>query len=145
MLKTPAAAVGAASCSGSLSTAEAAKWIQPPRKYNPATKAYSPHFFAASDWAMLIAAEVADQYRMFELLEHFLCQPLLLKGYGQLLLQIFPDTQNYVIERYWKLDDVVVKEVVWRRLTKSRKDLDDVAESHSLRCASCIQTSFLSS
>jgi hypothetical protein len=40
-----------------------------------------------------------------------------------------PPTQHTMIAYYWSLDDTVVREIVYKRLTKSRKDLDDVADA----------------
>ena len=78
----------------------------------------------------LIKSAVNDDIRTFEALEHYLCAPTLLRS--QTMIQIYSlKMQSFVIERYWALDDVVVREVVVgsKRLTRSRKDLDDVSES----------------
>lgn len=78
----------------------------------------------------LIKSAVNDDIRTFEALEHYLCSPQLLRS--QTMIQIYSlKMQAFVIEKYWSLDDVVVREVVVgsKRLTRSRKDLDDVSES----------------
>jgi len=84
-----------------------------------------------SEWASLVRHEIYDHFRHYQLLEHFLYQPHLLHG-GQQLLQIPEDVQSFVVDKYWALDDIVVREVIVKRLTKSRKDLDDVSESTGL-------------
>lgn len=84
-----------------------------------------------SEWGTLIRHEIYDHYRNYHLLEHFLYQPNLLQD-GQHLLQIPEDIQAFIVEKYWALDDVVVREVIVKRLTKSRKDLDDVSEATGL-------------
>jgi len=45
----------------------------------------------------------------------------------QLVVPIPTNEQKYAVERYWSLDDVVIKEVIVKKLkNKSRKDLDEV-------------------
>ena len=67
-----------------------------------------------------------EQYRVFDVLEHYMCQPLLLSF--QMMIQIPPDVQEFIVKNYWGLNDSVVKEIVYKRLNKSRKDLDDVSD-----------------
>ena len=69
---------------------------------------------------------IVEQYRVFDVLEHYMCQPLLLSI--QMMIQIPPDVQEFIVRNYWGLNDSVVKEIVYKRLNKSRKDLDDVSE-----------------
>ena len=78
----------------------------------------------------MIKSAVFDEIRTFEALEHFLLAPTLLRS--QTMIQIRSvKMQAFVIEKYWSLDDTVVKELIVgsKRLSRSRKDLDDVAES----------------
>jgi hypothetical protein len=77
----------------------------------------------------LIKCEVHDRFRIFELLEHFLRQPILLRKQGQIVIQLPYDIRSFVIENYWGLDNVIVREVLIKRFTKSRKDIDDVADT----------------
>ena len=74
----------------------------------------------------LLQLYVLDQYRNFDLLEHALCQPELL---AQQSLIVFPrDRFPLLIDRYYALDDAVAKEIICKqRLTKTRKDLDEIA------------------
>ena len=75
----------------------------------------------------LMKLEIQEQYRIFDVLEHFICQPLLLSS--QQMVLIPPHLQNIMIGYYWGLDDSIVREIVYKRLSKSRKDLDDVADA----------------
>ncbi len=82
------------------------------------------------DQADLLKCDVIDKYRSFQLLEHFLSQPPLLRN--QSLCIIPEDIQISVIEKYWSLDDIFVREVLNKRLTKSRKDMEDACETTGL-------------
>ena len=75
----------------------------------------------------LIRNEIGDQLRLFEILEHFFCQPLLLAS--QVLVQIPIEIQSFAIEKYWSLDDTIIREIIIRKSTKTRKDLDDITEA----------------
>lgn len=75
----------------------------------------------------LIRNEIADQCRLFEILEHFFCQPLLLAS--QVLVQIPIEIQLFSIDTYWSLDDTIIREIIIRKSTKTRKDLDDITEA----------------
>lgn len=74
----------------------------------------------------LLGHEVLDNYRTFELLDHYLCSPILLSN--QTMLQISHATQLWIIQHYYQLDDVVIREILARRMTKNRKDLDEISE-----------------
>lgn len=75
-----------------------------------------------------------EQYRVFDVLEHFMCQPLLLNS--QMMIQIPLNVQKFIIQSYWGLNDSVVREIVYKRLNKSRKDLDDVSDTTGLNLKS---------
>jgi hypothetical protein len=75
-----------------------------------------------------------EQYRVFEVLEHFICQPLLLNS--QMMIQIPSNVQKFIVQKYWGLNDSVVREIVYKRLNKSRKDLDDVSDCTGLNLKS---------
>ena len=75
-----------------------------------------------------------EQYRVFDVLEHFMCQPLLLNS--QMIIQIPPHVQKFIVQKYWRLDDAVVREIIYKRLNKSRKDLDDVSDTTGLNLKS---------
>ena len=83
-----------------------------------------------SEEIKLIRFEVSDQFRAFQLLEHYLSLPPLLKS--QSLCYLSSDLQLLAIEKYWALDDIFVRELLNKRLTKSRKDLEDVSETTAL-------------
>lgn len=74
----------------------------------------------------LMKLEIQEQYRMFDVLEHYISQPLLLSSQQMVLIPRY--IQDIMIAYYWSLDNSVVREIVYKRLTKSRKDLDDVAD-----------------
>ncbi len=67
---------------------------------------------------------------VYELLQHFLYEPKLFHNGVQLIVPIPTSDQKYAVEQYWSLDDIVVKEVIVKKLkNKSRKDLDEVTHS----------------
>lgn len=78
--------------------------------------------------------EVVDQYRCFELLEPFLTHPHSLKN--QSLVVIRPEYIPYLIDNYWSVDDTFLKELLNKKLTRSRKDLEDAAETFHLNLRS---------
>lgn len=82
------------------------------------------------DFEDMIKFDTIDQYRAFQTLEHYLMQPRLLKS--QSLCSISPELQSWVIDKYWSLDDSFVREILNKRLVKSRKDLEDISESTGL-------------
>lgn len=84
----------------------------------------------------LFAKDTADAFRVFDTLEHFLCQPEHLRG--QLQVQLGYDTQAWMVERYHELDDSVLREVFGKKVnSKTRKDLDDVSELTRVPLKSC--------
>lgn len=96
----------------------------------------------------LLMSDVLDHYRTFHMLEKTLHTPLKLTATGEWTFQIDGDTQQLLIEkyteillflsglpfyvssgilRYYELDDVVVREVLGKKLSsRHRKDLDEV-------------------
>jgi len=83
-------------------------------------------FRANYDNSELLKYEVMDQYRAFQLLEHFIANPILLGS--QSLCAIPSDLQSTLVDTYWTLDDNFVRELLNKRLNKSRKDLEDIAD-----------------
>jgi len=77
-----------------------------------------------------VKLEVHDQFRTFELIEHYLAHPPLLKG--QIMVIVRPDYQSFLLDTYWSVDDSFVREVLNKRLARSRKDLEDAANSTDL-------------
>lgn len=75
----------------------------------------------------LLKLDVIDNYRHFEVLEHYVCQPSLLVQ--QIMIQIPHNAIHWVIEQYYSIDDSVVREMLGKRFSKNRKDLDEIAES----------------
>ena len=73
--------------------------------------------------------EKADQYRLFNQLEHYLSYPLILAPHLKIWFQISPPIQEILIKKYYSYDDSVMKEIILKKLPKSRKDLDDISET----------------
>ncbi|XP_012277322.1 acidic fibroblast growth factor intracellular-binding protein isoform X1 [Orussus abietinus] len=85
----------------------------------------------------LVASDVLDHYRTYCLLERLLQAPTKLAS-EQLSFQIEPQTARMLIEMYYEFDDSVVRELLGKKLTsKSRKDLDEVAEKTGVTLKSC--------
>lgn len=71
---------------------------------------------------------MSDQHRNFDILEHSICQPDLLVT--QQILAVPKEKIAFIVEQYYALDDNVVREIVGKqKLTKSRKDLEEIATS----------------
>lgn len=84
----------------------------------------------------IITSDTHDQFRLFYMLERFLQSPPMLAK--QMLLQISPDVQDMLIERYYQFDKEVVRELLGKKLTgRLRKDLDDVSEKTNIPLKSC--------
>ncbi|KAL4238278.1 hypothetical protein ACF0H5_002990 [Mactra antiquata] len=74
-----------------------------------------------------LISDTKDSFRLFASLEQLLKWPT--KFSEQHLYQIDPVTQQTLIEKYYKFDDVVIREILGRKLsTKNRNNLDDVSE-----------------
>ncbi|KRT79401.1 hypothetical protein AMK59_7736 [Oryctes borbonicus] len=75
----------------------------------------------------LIASDVLDHYRTYSLLEKLLSNPNKLQEHSE--FQIEPQTRKLLIEKYYEFDDLVMRELLGKKLSsKHRKDLDEVAE-----------------
>lgn len=86
----------------------------------------------------LLMSDVLDHYRTFHMLEKTLHTPLKLTATGEWTFQIDGDTQQLLIEKYYQLDDVVVREVLGKKLSsRHRKDLDEVSEKTAISLRSC--------
>ncbi|XP_048586124.1 acidic fibroblast growth factor intracellular-binding protein-like isoform X2 [Nematostella vectensis] len=84
----------------------------------------------------IITSDTRDHYRLFNMLEHFLQNPLVLGK--QLLVQIPPNIQETLIERYYQFDKEVIRELLGKKLTgRQRKDLDDVSDKTGVTLKSC--------
>jgi hypothetical protein len=83
-----------------------------------------------NDQSEFLKYEVNDQYCLFQMLDHYLCQPPLLKT--QNLCIVSADVQKLIIDKYWSLDDIFVREILNKKLSKNRKDLEDSSESTGL-------------
>ena len=84
----------------------------------------------------LAREEAQDHFRVFELLESFLCQPRLLGK--QTMCPLNEGMQQVTVQRYHEFDEPVIRELLGRKLTtKFRKDLDDVSASTHVPLRSC--------
>ncbi|XP_033213423.1 acidic fibroblast growth factor intracellular-binding protein [Belonocnema kinseyi] len=85
----------------------------------------------------LLASDVLDHYRTYSLLDRLLQTPTKLAS-EQLAFQIEPQTSQMLIEMYYEFNDCVIREVLGKKLTsKSRKDMDEVAEKTGITLRSC--------
>ena len=85
---------------------------------------------------ILLASDVADNYRLFGLWESMLHQPVTFSE--QLVFQLDPSTQHKLVEQYYALDNSVARELLGRKLTsRLRKDLDEIADKTGVSLRSC--------
>jgi hypothetical protein len=91
---------------------------------------------AERELLLLLYRDVIDQYRLLQMIESFLMQPLLLER--QLLAQMSPPVRTYLVAKYHEFDDNVVRELLGRKLTtRARKDLDELSETTGCMLLSC--------
>eukprot|EP00128_Syssomonas_multiformis_P019125 Colp12_sorted_trinity150504_noHs@1146 len=84
----------------------------------------------------LVMEDVMHQFRLYEMMEHFLKRPRYLAG--QLLFQLSATTQQQLIDRYYDFDAPVLRELLGKKLTsRLRKDLDDISEKTQVSLRSC--------
>ena len=84
----------------------------------------------------LILSDLHDNYRLFNLWETMLHQPIMFSE--QLVFQLDSETQNLLIEKYYALDDCVVRELIGRKFSsRLRKDLDETSERTRVSLRSC--------
>ena len=73
----------------------------------------------------LLKAEVMDNFRSYEILEKYLNRPVHIST--QLMLSIPPHVVSWILEKYYSFDDRVIREILVKRFSKNRKDLDDIS------------------
>lgn len=66
---------------------------------------------------------------MFNHFEHYLSVPYILTPHLNIWFQIPDHVQKRLIEKYYTYDESVIREVINKKLVKSRKDLDDISEA----------------
>lgn len=88
-----------------------------------------------TDQTDFLKYEVVDQYRAYQILDHYLSQPQLLRT--QSVCIITSEVQNVLIEKYWHLDDIFIRELLNKRFAKSRKDVEDICEVVGLNLRRC--------
>ncbi|ESN90083.1 hypothetical protein HELRODRAFT_194696, partial [Helobdella robusta] len=84
----------------------------------------------------MLTNDIEDQYRTFKLLENYLKNPTELSY--QLELQLAPEIQSQLIEKYYEFDTLVVREFIGRKLsTRLRNSLDDISDRTKISVRSC--------
>lgn len=84
----------------------------------------------------LLVSDLNDNYRLFTVWEAMLHQPIMFSE--QLTFQLDSETQSLLVEKYYALDNSVVREVLGRKLSsRLRKDLDEVADKTGVSLRSC--------
>ncbi|KAA0186844.1 hypothetical protein HAZT_HAZT008261 [Hyalella azteca] len=80
--------------------------------------------------------DTSDHYRRFAEFEKILVAPYKLAE--DCTHQISTRHQKLLIEKFYTLDDCVVREIIGKKLSgRNRKDLDDVAEKTGMMLRSC--------
>ncbi|KFD69605.1 hypothetical protein M514_01971 [Trichuris suis] len=91
--------------------------------------------FEEADEACILS-EVNDHYRMFSMLEKFLENPSRLLQKQPFLLN--PAAINLIIEKYYDIDDSVIREICGKRPTgKLRREAEEISEKTGVAVASC--------
>jgi len=84
----------------------------------------------------LIMSDTLDHFRTYQMLERLLQYPT--KFAEQLTFQIDPQTQRHLIEKYYEFDNIVIREILGKKLSsRHRKDLDEVSEKANVALKSC--------
>ncbi|XP_068234903.1 acidic fibroblast growth factor intracellular-binding protein-like [Palaemon carinicauda] len=84
----------------------------------------------------LLISDTSDHYRTFGMLEKLLLNPVKLSE--EWTFQLEPAVQKMVIQKYYDFDDIVIREIIGKKLNaRTRKDLDDVAEKTGVLLRSC--------
>lgn len=79
----------------------------------------------------MLKFHIADQYRLFDILEHYLRNPILLSD--QTLCIIPPSLRTVLIDKYWDLDATLAREILNKKLSKNRNHLEDASEATGLK------------
>ncbi|KAF2355441.1 Acidic fibroblast growth factor intracellular-binding protein [Trinorchestia longiramus] len=89
-----------------------------------------------TDLQKIVAMDTNDHYRRFSEFEKILVAPFKLAD--ECTHQISARHQKLLIEKFYTLDDSVVREIIGKKLSgRNRKDLDDVAEKTGVMLRSC--------
>jgi hypothetical protein len=91
--------------------------------------------------AKLLQSEITDQWRVFDMMEHYLQSPLLFAN-SFYSFHIHPTLHMQqclrMIHAFYSFDASVAKELVGRKITsRGRRDIDDVAEAANVQLRSC--------
>eukprot|EP01132_Coremiostelium_polycephalum_P006640 gene6640-8215_t len=86
-------------------------------------------------WPLLLG-ETEDQFRNYQLLQKVLEHPKTLSSHS--MFQMDPQSRKLLIEGYYDFDDILMRDLIGRKLTSGqRRDLDDTSEKLKLRLSSC--------
>jgi len=86
----------------------------------------------------ILLSEVRDQFRNFRLMEHHLKNPN--SAGSEVIVQITPRAHQMMVESYYEVDDMLMRELIGRKLTNGlRKDLVAVAEKINLKLVCCLR------
>jgi len=84
----------------------------------------------------MLVSDLNDNYRQFTMWETMLHHPIMFSD--QLVFQLDSETQNFLIEKYYALDNSVIRELLGKKLSgRLRKDLDEVSERTRVSLRSC--------
>eukprot|EP00941_MAST-03F_sp_MAST-3F-sp1_P002487 g2487.t1 len=79
---------------------------------------------------VLIQRDTLDQYRMFQIIEPYLQEPLLLSS--QLLCQLDPPTQQVLLHNYYEIAGNILRELICRKLDMKKRTVERMfRELHS--------------
>lgn len=86
----------------------------------------------------LLLSEIHDQFRNFRLLEHHLKFPT--QSGSDAIVQVTPQAHQMMVESYYELDDMLLRELVGRKLTNGlRRDMQDTSQEINLKLACCFR------
>lgn len=84
----------------------------------------------------LIASDVLDHYRSYSHLEKYLLDsPQKLDS--NLIFQLEKESKLYIIDQYYSLDDKICRELLGKKLSSKRKDLDEISDKTGIKLKGC--------
>jgi len=93
-------------------------------------------FESSQNYLQLLQSETEDQYRLFDLLEPYLQNPNALKDQHVFPIP-YPNCKE-LIEKYYALDEAVIREFLGKKLNaRHRRDLDDISKVTGVSLKSC--------
>ena len=100
----------------------------------PVLKSRYPNFVGAyaterTSESQLFNVEKADANRLFNHLEHYFSIPSVTEPQLIIWFQIPRSMRLKLIEKYYGYDNLVMREIISKRLTKSRRDAEEIADA----------------